>query len=489
MLTLQNNIRFALYARLSREDEIERDESRSIENQKKNLKQYLESKNFILVNEYIDDGVSGASLDRPGFNSFLADFEAGKVDALIVKDLSRLGRNLVEVGRFVEEYAVENNLRIISVLDNYDSAINHDDDSIVFKSFVNDYYLKECKKKLRAAIAKKAAEGPLLLFGSYGYNVIDKKLVINEFEANVVRFIFDEYLKGKMPKELITCLNKNNIPGPGQALFNKCGYVTKDNCDLSWKQRNIFDIIHNTSYSGYHVNCKKKSCVVESNIVKIPPIIDKETQDKAITLAKSRNNVRDEYLSHFIYNTVEKKYFKCKRPYDYYHKQTGKVVHWAGYINSKGMSFKPDEIKEIILKETKRVIKELRKNETYILEYLNGTLANNKQDLAKINEELLDISTKRKMLTDDYIIGSINKDDYNTKKNNLLNRQNELEKAKNEIEIKTSSLKNNNKYKRYVKEILSYKHVDLALSRVIFKRIDVSFDTEKNKVLTFIYNI
>lgn len=489
MLTLQNNIRFALYARLSREDEIERDESRSIENQKKNLKQYLESKNFILVNEYIDDGVSGASLDRPGFNSFLADFEAGKVDALIVKDLSRLGRNLVEVERFVEEYAVENNLRIISVLDNYDSAINQDDDSIVFKSFVNDYYLKECKKKTRAAIAKKASNGPLSVIGLYGYNVVNKNLVINEFEANVVRFIFDEYLKGKMPKELITYLNEKNIPSPGQALFKKCGYVTKENCDLSWKTRNIFDIIHNASYSGNYINCKKKSCVVESNTVKIPAIVDKETQDKAIALGKSRCVVRDEYLSHFIYNTVEKKYFRCKRPYEYFHNTRGKMLKSNGYINSKGMSFKPDEIKEIILKETKRVIKELRKNEAYILEYLNGTLANNKLDLAKINKELLDISTKRKKLTDDYIIGSINKDAYNTKKTTLVNQQNELENAKNEIEIKTSSLKNNDKYNRYVKEILSYKHVDLALSRVIFKRIDVSFDENKNKVLTFIYNI
>ena len=146
MLTMKNNVRFALYARLSREDESDNDESRSIENQRKNIKEHLTSKGFILVNEYIDDGVSGATLNRPGFNELLNDFEQGLFDGIIVKDLSRLGRNLIEVGRFVEEFAINNNLRIISILDNYDSAINQDDDSIVLKSFVNDYYVKECKK-------------------------------------------------------------------------------------------------------------------------------------------------------------------------------------------------------------------------------------------------------------------------------------------------------------------------------------------------------
>lgn len=165
MLTMKNNVRFALYARLSREDESDNDESRSIENQRKNIKEYLTSKGFILVNEYIDDGVSGASLNRPGFNELLNDFEQGLFDGIIVKDLSRLGRNLIEVGRFVEEFAINNNLRIISILDNYDSAINQDDDSIVLKSFVNDYYLKECKKKIRAAIKKKADVKPLATYG------------------------------------------------------------------------------------------------------------------------------------------------------------------------------------------------------------------------------------------------------------------------------------------------------------------------------------
>lgn len=489
MLTMKNNVRFALYARLSREDESDNDESRSIENQRKNIKEYLTSKGFILVNEYIDDGVSGASLNRPGFNELLNDFEQGLFDGIIVKDLSRLGRNLIEVGRFVEEFAINNNLRIISILDNYDSAINQDDDSIVLKSFVNDYYLKECKKKIRAAIKKKADAKPLATYGLYGYNGIDGKLVINEYEAQIVKYIFDEYLKGKMPKEIIDTLNKDNILSPGQALYDKSGYVAKENYNLKWKHRNVFDIVHNLSYSGTYINCKKKSCVVPSNVINIDAIVSKETQDKAIALAKSRSNIRDEYLSHFIYNTIENKYFKCKRPYSYFHTAKGKMVNINGYINSKGMSFKPDEIKDIILKETKRVIKELRNNRDYISELLNGASKDNKANLSKINKDILEATNKKKKLTENYITGIIDKEVYNTNKDELSIKLKALENEKQIIEQKINNSKNDKSYNNFVDEILSYKNVDLSLARVLFKRIDVSLDEKQNKVLTFVYNI
>ena len=489
MLAMKNNVRFALYARLSREDESDNDESRSIENQRKNIKEYLTSKGFILVNEYIDDGVSGVTLNRPGFNELLNDFEQGLFDGIIVKDLSRLGRNLIEVGRFVEEFAINNNLRIISILDNYDSAINKDDDSIVLKSFVNDYYLKECKKKSRAAIQKKAEAKPLATYGLYGYNVIDGKLVINEYETQIVKYIFDEYLKGKMPKEIIDALNKSNVPGPGQALYDKCGYVTKENCNLSWKRRNVFDIVHNLSYSGTYINCKNKNCVVPSNAISIDAIVSKEIQDKAIALAKSRKVKCDEYLSHFIYNTIEKKYFKCKRPYSYFYTAKGKIVNIKGYINSKGMSFKPDEIKDIILKETKRVIKELRNNRDYISELLNGASKDNKANLSKINKDILEATNKKKKLTENYIAGIIDKESYNANKEDLSIKLKALENEKQIIEQKINNSKNDKSYKNFVDEILSYKNVDLSLARVLFKRIDVSLDEKQNKVLTFVYNI
>ncbi|UKI50756.1 MAG: recombinase family protein [Clostridium sp.] len=98
----------------------------------------------------------GPHLIDQALMNFLSDFEQGLFDGIIVKDLSRLGRNLIEVGRFVEEFAINNNLRIISILDNYDSAINQDDDSIVLKSFVNDYYLKGMQEENKSRNQKES---------------------------------------------------------------------------------------------------------------------------------------------------------------------------------------------------------------------------------------------------------------------------------------------------------------------------------------------
>lgn len=255
------------------------------------------------------------------------------------------------------------------------------------------------------------------------------------------------------------------------------------------KGRNVFDIVHNLSYSDTYINCKNKNCVVPSNAINIDAIVSRETQDKAIALAKSRKVKCDEYLSHFIYNTIEKKYFKCKRPYSYFYTAKGKIVNIKGYINSKGMSFKPDEIKDIILKETKRVIKKLRNNRDYISELLNGTSKDNKTNLSKINKDILEATNKKKKLTENYIAGIIAKEAYNANKEDLSIKLKALENEKQIIEQKTNNSKNDKCYNNFVDEILSYKNVDLSLARVLFKRIDVSLDEKQNKVLTFVYNI
>lgn len=255
------------------------------------------------------------------------------------------------------------------------------------------------------------------------------------------------------------------------------------------KGRNVFDIVHNLSYSDTYINCKNKNCVVPSNAINIDAIVSRETQDKAIALAKSRKVKCDEYLSHFIYNTIEKKYFKCKRPYSYFYTAKGKIVNIKGYINSKGMSFKPDEIKDIILKETKRVINELRNNRDYISELLNGTSKDNKTNLSKINKDILEATNKKKKLTENYIAGIIAKEAYNANKEDLSIKLKALENEKQIIEQKINNSKNDKCYNNFVDEILSYKNVDLSLARVLFKRIDVSLDEKQNKVLTFVYNI
>ena len=141
----------ATYIRLSREDEDKQkyQVSESIGNQRNLLMQYIKENKLTFVAEYIDDGVSGTSFDRPGFNKMIEDCEKGKINMIITKDLSRLGRNYIETGKYTEEYFPEHNIRFIAILDNIDTAQDSANNDIApFKSILNEMYAKDTSRKI-----------------------------------------------------------------------------------------------------------------------------------------------------------------------------------------------------------------------------------------------------------------------------------------------------------------------------------------------------
>ena len=142
-----------VYARLSREDEDKIDgnkkESRSIENQIKFLTSHAEKNGLVVTKIYYDDGVSGGTFDRPAFNEMIKDMKRKRFNIILIKDFSRLGRAMHKVGDFVENIFPAYNIRLISVSDNYDSFTSVDDESVVLRYFVNEFYLKDFKKKCR----------------------------------------------------------------------------------------------------------------------------------------------------------------------------------------------------------------------------------------------------------------------------------------------------------------------------------------------------
>ena len=149
----------AIYARLSREDEEKIDgnnDSRSIENQIKTLTNYANEHHFEITNIYYDDGYSGSNLDRPGFQKMINDAKNKQFNILLIKDLSRLGRKLYQVGTLVEKTLPQMGIRLIAINDNYDAATYKDDESVVLRNFLNDYYLKEFRRKCRASLAHRA---------------------------------------------------------------------------------------------------------------------------------------------------------------------------------------------------------------------------------------------------------------------------------------------------------------------------------------------
>lgn len=148
-----------MYIRLSREDG-DKGESESIGNQRKILQRYIREEGLTLVKEYVDDGISGTTFNRPGFNKMLQDIENKNINMVITKDLSRLGRDYIKTGFYIEDYFPKNNIRYVSITDGIDTYTDTTNNDITpFKSIMNDMYAKDISKKIRSVYKEKQKQG------------------------------------------------------------------------------------------------------------------------------------------------------------------------------------------------------------------------------------------------------------------------------------------------------------------------------------------
>lgn len=185
------------YLRISKEDESIH-ESESINNQKSIITKYAEENGFIITKFYIDDGYTGTNFNRPGFINLLDDIENKKVNIVITKDMSRLGRDYIEVGRYIEIYFPLKKVRYIAINDGVDTFQNNSNNDITpFKSVLNDMYSKDISKKVRSAMMAIAKEGKSIkAFPPFGYKkhpILKGKLIIDENTAPIVKKIFNMY--------------------------------------------------------------------------------------------------------------------------------------------------------------------------------------------------------------------------------------------------------------------------------------------------------
>ncbi len=151
-----------MYIRLSREDG-DKQESESIGNQRKILQRYIKENSLTLIKEYIDDGVSGTTFNRPGFNELLQDIENKSINMVITKDLSRLGRDYIKTGEYIENYFPEKNIRYVAITDGIDTYIDSTNNDITpFKAIMNDMYAKDISKKIRSVYKEKQKQGEYL---------------------------------------------------------------------------------------------------------------------------------------------------------------------------------------------------------------------------------------------------------------------------------------------------------------------------------------
>lgn len=255
------SFRVGLYMRLSREDG-DKEESSSVTNQREMLKRYVsEQENFFIVKEYADDGYTGTNFDRPGFKQMIEDIEAGIIDTVITKDLSRLGRERLGVGHYTEIYFPEHNVRYIALLDNIDTYFDAGmNDMAPFKGVINDMYVRDISKKIRSSLIERKKAGNFLgVTAPYGYQKDPNNkfhLIINEKEAEIVKKVFRLYLEGNGLTRIAQILTKDGIPVPGES--RDIGKTRRTALYSSWKQTTIRRILDNRVYLGELVQFKRR---------------------------------------------------------------------------------------------------------------------------------------------------------------------------------------------------------------------------------------
>ena len=284
-----------LYTRLSVEDETN-NESTSIQTQKAMLTDYCRERGYRIVDYYVDDGETGTNFERPEFQRMLRDIEAGKINTVICKDLSRFGRNYYEAGMYLDKYFVERNIRFIAIQDNVDSAKGGYDLTVPFLNMMNDYYARGISAKTKAAKQTRAKQGMFL--GSkapYGYkkDPADKHhLIMDEAVADIVCRIFNMAEDGWGFFKIAKTLQAEGIPNPQS--------YADGTHDTRWHITSVQKILQNPVYCGDLVQGRRGNRTMHGKQIQKPeeewiiventhePLVDREQWDAVQKQLKSR---------------------------------------------------------------------------------------------------------------------------------------------------------------------------------------------------------
>ena len=254
----------ALYCRLSQDDGIEGD-SNSIQNQKAILQKFAEDHHFPSPCFYVDDGFSGGNFQRPAFQQMISDMENGEIGIIVTKDLSRLGRNQLHTGLYIEERFPMFGVRYIAINDNVDTDSSESNDLMPFKNLFNEWFIRDTSRKIRAVLKAKAERGERLgTRAPYGYrkDPDTKKLIVDDEAAAIVRRIFAMCASGSGPSQIARILKKEQILTPTMYAYTRYG-ITHTCLDTAhpynWSDSAIANLLENEIYLGNTVNMKHSS--------------------------------------------------------------------------------------------------------------------------------------------------------------------------------------------------------------------------------------
>ena len=275
----------------------------------------MKENNLNFIKEYVDDGISGTTFDRPGFCKMLQDIENQNINMVITKDLSRLGRDYIKTGFYIEDYFPKNNVRYVAITDGIDTYIDSTNNDITpFKAIMNDMYAKDISKKIRSVYKEKQKSGEYLCsIPAYGYKkhlAIKNKLIIDEQVRAIVEKIFDMYANGHGTAEIAKYLNSNQMLSPTG--YRKTGIVQdKNKTGYNWNEVTLCNILKNEVYIGNTVQNKKS--VISYKVKKIKTV-EKENQ---IRVNNTHEPIIDRDVFEKVQCIIEKKGTNSMPKYDY----------------------------------------------------------------------------------------------------------------------------------------------------------------------------
>lgn len=297
----------ALYIRLSKEDESE-GPSQSVQNQESLLREFVQEHRLTVFDTYVDDGWSGTNFDRPSFQRMIADIEAKKVNMVITKDLSRLGRDYIMTGHYMERYFPEHRVRYISLLDGIDTGVDSTANDITpFRAIMNDMYAKDISKKIKSVKRDKQRKGEFIggkpVYGYKMHPTEKNKIVIDEEVAPIVRRIFALALGGMSCRNIAVLLNREGIPTP--ATYANLPVAKPGPYTGLWSSERISEMLQNETYIGnmvqgrsVKISYKSKKCLKQdpANWVVVEgthePLVDAESFHRVRMLLNSRKHTR-----------------------------------------------------------------------------------------------------------------------------------------------------------------------------------------------------
>jgi DNA invertase Pin-like site-specific DNA recombinase len=500
----------ALYERLSRDDEL-KGESNSIINQKKFLEDYARTNGFKNIQHFTDDGYSGTNFNRPSFQRLLAEVEAGNIDTIIVKDMSRFGRNYLQVGFYTEMMFPEKDVHFIAVNNSFDSKKESDNDFIPFLNIINDFYAKDTSRKIRAIFQSRMQSG-MRCSGSipYGYMRImgDKqKLYIDPEPAEVVRRVFTLVSEGKSINQVADILSADEVLIP--AAYASAHRPSDCRCysyhdKYRWNTTTVSTILNRREYLGHTIlgksvvkdfRNKKRRKVNDEELMVFEntheAIITQDLWDKAhkmrrISSRKHPSNTHSHRLSGYIFcadcgSRMSLATQTNKKGEYYYAFQCSKYKNSALYGECESHYIKATSLEDLILESIQRMAVHVLDDETAFIEEVKNqcndieleTGEAGKKELENANRRIDELNFMLKKLYEDNISGKINDRQFSILSTQYDTEVCTLEQRINELgSIVTEKKSDKANPKRFIALIKKYTNITEITDEILFEFID-----------------